>query len=82
MGYFAPGMRVGRESTDVDNVLDIITEVEEAQTGTLQAQLGFSDSSGFIASVSISKGNLLGRGQTIRFSATFGQRNVAGKRAF
>lgn len=80
LGYFSPGFQLRRQPTDVDNVLDIITKVDEAQTGTLQAQLGFSDTSGLVAAVSLSKGNLFGRGQTVRISATFGQRNVT--RAF
>ncbi|MCZ6645158.1 MAG: outer membrane protein assembly factor BamA [SAR324 cluster bacterium] len=76
LGFFEPGFKVEREPTDVDDILDIVTKVSETQTGTLQAQLGFSDSSGVIVATSVSKGNLFGRGQTLRFSATFGQRNI------
>jgi outer membrane protein insertion porin family len=42
----------------------------------LQAQIGYSDQSGLIAAVSISKGNLGGRGQTLRFSTEFAERFV------
>ena len=76
LGYFTPGFSVRREATEVDNILDIVTKVDETETGSLQAQVGFSDSSGFIIAASISKANLFGRGQTVRFSASFGQRNV------
>jgi outer membrane protein insertion porin family len=80
LGYFKPGIGITRRPTEVDNVLDIVTKVDETQTGTLQAQLAFSDQTGAVVSVSVSKGNLFGRGQTIRLSASVGQRNVT--RAF
>jgi outer membrane protein insertion porin family len=76
LGFFKPSMIVDTEPTDVGNVLDVVTRLEESQTGTLQAQLGYSDQSGFIASLSISKGNLGGRGQTLRFTTEFAERFV------
>ena len=82
LGYFAPSIGQEEVRTDVSNVLDIVTKVDETQTGTLQAQIGFSDQSGLIASVSVSKGNLFGRGQTARLSLTVGQRNVTRRFSF
>lgn len=76
LNYFKPSMAVDTEPTDVGNVLDIITRVEEQQTGTLQAQIGYSDQSGIIAAFSVSKGNLGGRGQTLRFSTELAERFV------
>jgi outer membrane protein insertion porin family len=74
--YFKPGTALDQQPGDVANILDIVTKVEEAQTGTLQGQVGFSDVSGLIVAASVSKGNLGGRGQTLRFSSEFAQKNV------
>ncbi len=76
LGYFKPSMIVDAEPTDVGNILDVVTRLEESQTGTLQAQIGYSDQSGFITSLSVSKGNLGGRGQTLRFTTEFAERFV------
>jgi outer membrane protein insertion porin family len=76
LNYFKPSMALDTEPTEVGNVLDIVTRVEEQQTGTLQAQIGYSDQSGVIAAFSISKGNLGGRGQTLRFSTEVAERFI------
>ncbi|MBI3991774.1 MAG: outer membrane protein assembly factor BamA [Candidatus Lambdaproteobacteria bacterium] len=73
LGYFQPGIALERVPGVVDNVLDINTVLEESQTGTLQAQLGYSEQSGITVAASVSKGNLGGRGQTLRFSAQASQ---------
>jgi len=77
LGYFTPGsLHLETKPRDVNNVLDILTNVEESQTGTLQAQIGYSDQSGATLSTSISKGNFLGRGETIRGSVQWSQRGT------
>lgn len=76
LGYFKPGMAIEQQPGEVGNVLNIVTKVEEAQTGTLQGQIGYSDVSGVVLAASVSKGNLGGRGQTLRFSSEFAERNV------
>jgi outer membrane protein insertion porin family len=76
LGYFKPGTVIDQQAGEAANLLDVVTKVEEAQTGTLQGQLGYSDVSGIVISASVSKGNLGGRGQTLRVSSEFGQRNV------
>jgi outer membrane protein insertion porin family len=77
LGFFVPGsLDVSTEPRTVDNVLDVVTKVEEAQTGTLQAQLGYSDQSGVTLATTISKGNFRGRGQTLRGSISVSQRGV------
>jgi len=76
LNYFKPSMSMETEPTEVGNVLDIVTRVEEQQTGTLQAQVGYSDQSGIIVGASVSKGNLGGRGQTIRFSTELAQKFI------
>ena len=76
LGYFQPGITLERQPRDISNILDITAKVEEAQTGTLQAQLGFSEQTGISTSISITKGNLFGRGQTLRASLQASQRGV------
>ena len=56
-----------------------MTRLKEAQTGTFQAQLGYSDFSGFSGGVTLSKGNLLGSGRTLRLSAQFAEQSVQQK---
>ncbi|MDH4248564.1 MAG: outer membrane protein assembly factor BamA, partial [Deltaproteobacteria bacterium] len=76
LGYFKPSMSIETDPQLVANELDVISRVEETQTGTLQAQIGYSDNSGILGSLSVSKGNFLGRGQTMRFSAQWAQKSV------
>ena len=77
LGFFEPGLVLRQEPTlNEDNVLDILAELKEAQTGTFQAQLGYSDASKLSGGVSLSKANLFGRGQTLRFNAQFAQEGV------
>ena len=76
LGYFKPSTALEPRPTDVNNVLDVVTKIEESQTGTLQGQIGYSELSGITGSVSLSKANLGGRGQSIRLGAEFAERNV------
>ncbi|MCH9045751.1 MAG: outer membrane protein assembly factor BamA [SAR324 cluster bacterium] len=76
LGYFQPSLRIETEPREAQNVLDVVTRVQETQTGTLQAQLGFSDQAGVTVATSVSKGNFLGRGQTFRATLQFSQRIV------
>ena len=76
LGYFKPGLAVNQEPTEVGNVLDMVTKLDEAQTGSFQAQLGYSEQTQLSVALSLSKGNLLGRGQTLRLRAEAGQRGV------
>ncbi len=77
LGFFEPGLAIDREPIeDEDNILDMTVRLKEAQTGTFQAQLGFSEVSRLSGGFSVSKGNLFGRGQTLRFSAQAAQQGV------
>ncbi|MCH8882402.1 MAG: outer membrane protein assembly factor BamA [SAR324 cluster bacterium] len=76
LGYFQPSLQMDTEPTEVGNVLDVVTKVEETQTGTFQAQLGFSEQTKLSLALSLSKGNLFGRGQTLRLRAATGQRGI------
>ena len=77
LGFFEPGLQLDQLSREgEDNVLDILTRLKEAQTGSFQAQIGFSDLSGFSGGLTLSKGNILGTGRTLRLSAQFAERDV------
>ena len=80
LGFFQSGVVLERSPRDQENnMLDILARLKETQTGTFQAQLGYSDFSGFSGGVTISKGNLLGTGRTLRFSAQFAEQSVQQK---
>ena len=77
LGFFQSGVVLERSPHEEEgNILDIITRLKESQTGTFQAQMGYSDFSGFSGGATISKGNLLGTGRTLRFSAQFAEQSV------
>jgi len=80
LGFFQSGVVLERSPREQENnVLDILARLKETQTGTFQAQMGYSDFSGFSGGVTISKGNLLGTGRTLRFSAQFAEQSVQQK---
>jgi len=80
LGFFQSGVVLERSPREQENnVLDILARLKESQTGTFQAQMGYSDFSGFSGGVTISKGNLLGTGRTLRFSAQFAEQSVQQK---
>ena len=80
LGFFQSGVLLERSPRDQENnMLDILARLKETQTGTFQAQMGYSDFSGFSGGVTISKGNLLGTGRTLRFSAQFAEQSVQQK---
>ena len=69
LGFFEPGFILKKGSVeDEDNILDIVAALKETQTGTFQAQAGFSEISQLSLGVSLSKANLFGRGQTLRLN--------------
>ena len=77
LGFFESGVILERSPREQeDNLFDILARLKESQTGTFQAQIGYSDFSGFTGGVTLSKGNLLGTGRTLRLSATFAEQSV------
>ena len=71
LGFFKPGLQLKQEREDLqDNRMRILAQVEEGNTGTFQAQLGYSDQTQLSGGVSLSKGNLFGRGQVISRQCT------------
>ena len=80
LGFFQSGVVLDRSPREQeDNMLDILARLKESQTGTFQAQMGYSDFSGFSGGVTLSKGNLFGTGRTLRLSAQFSEQSVQQK---
>ena len=78
LGFFEQGLTLDRSPrAREDNVLDILARLKEGQTGSFQAQIGYSDVSGFTGGLSLSKGNLLGTGRTLRLNAQFAEKDVS-----
>ncbi len=77
LGFFEPGLQLERRRRpEEDNILDLMARLKETQTGTFQAQIGYSDVTGFSGGLSLTKGNLFGNGQTLRLSAQFSEQDV------
>lgn len=53
-----------------DDLIDVVVEVKERQTGTFQIGAGLSSVESIIGTAQISHNNLLGRGQTLSLQAT------------
>ena len=80
LGFFQSGVSLERSiRNEEDNVFDLLLRLKETQTGTFQAQLGYSDFSGFSGGLTLSKGNLFGSGRTLRLSANFAEQSVQQK---
>ena len=80
LGFFQSGVVLERSPREQENnMLDILARLKESQTGTFQAQVGYSDFSGFSGALTLSKGNLFGTGRTLRLSAQFAEQSVQRK---
>ncbi|HRY02239.1 MAG TPA: outer membrane protein assembly factor BamA [Beijerinckiaceae bacterium] len=73
LGYFKKVRITNEPGTAPDRVV-INVEVEDQPTGNFSVSGGYSTSDGFIAEVSVSESNFMGRGQYVRAAATLGQR--------
>jgi outer membrane protein insertion porin family len=73
MGYFKK-VRVANEPGSAPDRVVINVDVEEQSTGNFGVSGGFSTTEGFMAEVSVSDSNFLGRGQATRLSVQAGQR--------
>lgn len=71
LGYFAPGEVIFNTVTPKGkpDILNLDISIKERSTGTITLGAGYGSGSGFFFTSSISEMNLLGRGQTISFSA-------------
>jgi outer membrane protein insertion porin family len=69
LGFF-DDVKVTTKPTDDPNLVDVVVQVKERDTGTFQIGAGFSSIDSFILTAQIAKQNLFGRGQTLSFNAT------------
>lgn len=73
LGYFKR-VRITNEPGSAPDRVVINVEVEDQPTGNFSISGGYSTSDGFIAELSVSESNFMGRGQYVRAAATIGQR--------
>jgi outer membrane protein insertion porin family len=72
LGFFE-SVELKNIPTPVENELDIEVDLKERLTGSLSVGAGWSSVDRFIGNVSITQGNLFGRGQRLHLSGTFGE---------
>jgi outer membrane protein insertion porin family len=72
LGYFKSVKITNEPGSTPDRVI-IVVEAEDKPTGALSLSGGYSTSAGFIAEVSVSDTNFMGRGQYVRLAVSEGQ---------
>ncbi|MFZ4530261.1 MAG: outer membrane protein assembly factor BamA [Alsobacter sp.] len=72
LGYFKK-VRITNEPGSTPDRVVINVEVEDQPTGSFAISGGYSTSDGFIAEVSVTETNFLGRGQYVRLAGSTGQ---------
>ena len=73
LGFFKAVKILNRPGSSPDRVI-IVVDVEDKPTGSFGISGGFSTTDGFLAEVSVSESNFMGRGQYAKASVTYGQR--------
>jgi outer membrane protein insertion porin family len=72
LGYFKKVKITNQPGSAPDRVI-VLVEVEDQPTGSLSLSGGYSTTQGFIAEVSVSETNFMGRGQFVRLAVSEGQ---------
>lgn len=72
LGYFKKVKITNEPGSTPDRVI-IVVDVEDQPTGSLSVSGGYSTSDGFIADVSITETNFMGRGQFVKLAVSEGQ---------
>jgi outer membrane protein insertion porin family len=72
LGYFKK-VRITNEPGSAPDRVIVVVEVEDQPTGALSLSGGYSTTQGFIAEVSVSETNFMGRGQFVRLAVSEGQ---------
>jgi outer membrane protein insertion porin family len=72
LGYFKKVKITNEPGSAPDRVI-VVVEVEDQPTGSLSLSGGYSTAQGFIAEVSVSESNFMGRGQFVRLAISEGQ---------
>ena len=73
LGYFKK-VRITNEPGSASDRVIVNVDVEDQPTGNFSVSGGYSTSDGFIAEVSVSESNFMGRGQFVKLGVTAGQR--------
>jgi outer membrane protein insertion porin family len=71
---FFKTVKITNEPGSAPDRVIVNVDVEEKSTGQFSVAGGYSTSDGFIAEVSVAERNLMGRGQFIKLSGTYGER--------
>jgi outer membrane protein insertion porin family len=74
LGFFET-VDIKTKPTPVENELDVKVDLKERLTGALSVGAGWSSVNRFVGNVSVTQGNLFGRGQRLRLSGTFGEKS-------
>ncbi len=72
LGYFKKVRITNQPGSQPDRVI-IIVDVEDQPTGSFSVSGGYSTTDGFLAELSVSESNFMGRGQFVRAAVTAGQ---------
>ncbi|MCL2384944.1 MAG: outer membrane protein assembly factor BamA [Alphaproteobacteria bacterium] len=72
LGYFKKVKITNEPGSSPDRII-IVVEVEDQPTGSISLSGGYSTTDGFMADVSVSESNFLGRGQFVKLSISEGQ---------
>ena len=72
LGFFKKVKIANEQGTASDRVI-IDVDVEEQSTGSFSVSGGYSTTEGFLAEVSVSQSNFMGRGEYIRTAVSIGQ---------
>jgi outer membrane protein insertion porin family len=81
LGYFKT-VKITNEPGSAPDRIILNVDLEEQATGEFSIAGGYSTSDGFLAEVSLGERNLLGRGQYIKGSVTYGQYARGGEFSF
>jgi outer membrane protein insertion porin family len=73
LGFFKSVKISNQPGSSPDRVV-VIVDVEDRPTGSFGISGGFSTTDGFLAEVSVSEANFMGRGQFAKAAITYGQR--------
>jgi outer membrane protein insertion porin family len=73
LGYFE-GVNIATQRGAKNDLLNVLVDVKEAQTGAFSVGAGFNSSTSIVASARVQENNLMGRGQQLVIGASIGTR--------
>jgi outer membrane protein insertion porin family len=81
LGFFKKVHITNRPGSSPDRVI-VVVEVEDQPTGSIGISGGYSTTDGFLAEVSFTETNFLGRGQLVKLTASEGQNTTGWSASF